>query len=54
MIPGVVHVCDRFRHGPTPIEEDRRWRTGLPRAQRAATTLVASPLMRRYGYGMRS
>jgi hypothetical protein len=44
---------NRFERGRTPIDEDRRWHAALPRAQRAATTLVASPLLRRYGYEMR-
>ncbi|WP_034489074.1 sulfotransferase [Actinomadura oligospora] len=41
---------NRFGRGRTLIREDRRWHTDLPRPQRAATTLLALPLLRRYGY----
>ncbi|RFU39904.1 sulfotransferase family protein [Actinomadura logoneensis] len=44
---------NRFGRGRTVIREDRRWHTGLPRPQRAATTLLALPLLRRYGYETR-
>ncbi|MQA94591.1 MAG: sulfotransferase [Streptosporangiales bacterium] len=44
---------NRFARGRTPIEEDRRWHGALPPRQRATTTLLALPLLRRYGYEMR-
>lgn len=44
---------DRFRRGPVPIREDRRARGELAPAQWAATTLLASPLLGRYGYSWR-
>ncbi|MCP2342416.1 hypothetical protein FHU30_007808 [Actinomadura rupiterrae] len=44
---------NRFGRGRTPIDEDRRWHTALPRPHRAATTLLALPLLRRYGYETR-
>lgn len=44
---------NRFGRGRTPIEEDRRWHAALPRRQRSAATLLALPLLRRYGYGRR-
>ncbi|RMI45518.1 sulfotransferase [Actinomadura harenae] len=44
---------NRFGRGRTRIDEDRRWHTALPRSQRAATTLLALPLLRRYGYETR-
>ncbi|MBO2445654.1 sulfotransferase [Actinomadura barringtoniae] len=42
---------NRFGRGRTPIEEDRRWHAALPRRQRSAATLLALPLLHRYGYG---
>lgn len=44
---------NRFARGRTSIDEDRRWHTALPRPQRAATTVLTLPLLRRYGYEMR-
>lgn len=44
---------DRFRRGRVAIEEDRRWHTALPRRHRVGTTLMALPLLRRYGYEVR-
>ncbi|MGH3390030.1 MAG: sulfotransferase [Actinomadura sp.] len=44
---------NRFERGRITIDEDRRWHAALPRAQRATTTLMALPLLRRYGYEMR-
>ncbi|WP_179846696.1 sulfotransferase [Actinomadura luteofluorescens] len=44
---------DRFGRGRTRIEEDRRWQAALPRPQRSATTLMALPLLHRYGYEKR-
>ena len=41
---------DRFGRGRTPIEEDRRWHAALPRRQRSTATLLALPLLHRYGY----
>lgn len=45
---------DRFGRGRTRIEEDRRWHAALPRPQRSATTLMALPLLHRYGYEKRA
>jgi hypothetical protein len=44
---------NRFARGRVAIEEDRRWRAALPRSARAATTLMALPLLSRYGYETR-
>lgn len=41
---------DRFARGRTAIEEDRRWHRALPPSQRTAATLLALPLLHRYGY----
>jgi len=42
---------DRFRTGTTVIRDrDDAWRTGLPRSARLAATVLAGPLLRRYGY----
>ncbi|MGH3381141.1 MAG: sulfotransferase [Actinoallomurus sp.] len=44
---------NRFERGPTAITEDLRWPAGLPARDRALTTALALPLMRRYGYARR-
>lgn len=44
---------NRFARGRTAIEEDRRWHAALPRSQRSAATLLALPLLHRYGYEKR-
>jgi hypothetical protein len=41
---------DRFRRGPTRLRDQAGWRQGLPAGQRAVATLVALPLLGRYGY----
>src|SRR6266536_3190279 len=41
---------DRFRRGTVALREDRAWRQGLPRPQRLAVTVLALPLLARYGY----
>src|SRR5581483_10495790 len=45
---------NRFERGRITISEDVRWRTRLPARDRAATTALALPLLRRYGYQGRS
>jgi hypothetical protein len=40
----------RFRTGQVPLRRDEAWRTELPARQRRAVALLASPLLRRYGY----
>ena len=44
---------NRFERGRTAITEDLRWPGGLPARDRALTTALALPLMRRYGYARR-
>lgn len=44
---------NRFERGVTVLTEDLRWHTDLPQAQRIATTLLAMPLLSRYGYARR-
>ncbi len=45
---------DRFRTGVTELRSgDDRWVTGLSRPARLAATVLAWPLLRRYGYGLR-
>jgi len=41
---------DRFRTGPTPLRLDDAWRTRIKGAPWAAATLLAMPMMARYGY----
>jgi Sulfotransferase family len=41
---------DRLQHGDAVIRSDERWRTGLSRAQIAAATAPALPMLARYGY----
>jgi hypothetical protein len=41
---------DRFTRGSVRLREDRRWHQGLAAHQRAAATVVALPLIRRYDY----
>jgi hypothetical protein len=41
---------NRFERGRITISEDVRWRTRLPARDRAVTTALALPLLRRYGY----
>ncbi|GAA1739653.1 sulfotransferase [Luedemannella helvata] len=41
---------DRLVNGAAVIRADERWRTGLTRAQVAAATAPALPLLTRYGY----
>jgi len=40
----------RFTTGPVTLRPDEAWRTELPVGQRRAVSLLASPLLRRYGY----
>ena len=50
---GVAHIISgnpmRFRHGPMPIAEDVRWKSG-PRGRRAVVAAITFPLRWRYGY----
>lgn len=40
----------RVRTGPTPIRPDDRWKAELSPSDRRTVTLIAAPLLRRYGY----
>ena len=40
----------RFTTGPVALRRDEAWRTELPAGQRRAVSLLASPLLRHYGY----
>lgn len=40
----------RFSTGRVPLRRDEAWRTGLPAGQRRAVSLLAAPLLLRYGY----
>ncbi len=40
----------RFRHGPTPLRLDEAWRSAMRTRDRRLVTLVASPLLLRFGY----
>lgn len=40
----------RFATGKVPISRDERWRTGMPKAQRRAVTVLTFPLLAGYGY----
>jgi hypothetical protein len=44
----------RFASGDVPIQLDEEWRTGLAPKDRAAVSFITSPLLRRYGYEIRS
>ncbi len=44
---------NRFARGRTSITEDLRWISKMPGRERAATTALALPLLRRYGYKRR-
>jgi hypothetical protein len=41
---------DRFGRGRTRLRREEGWRAGLPARQRAVATVVALPLLARYGY----
>lgn len=43
---------DRFQTGEVRIAEDDEWRTRIPAVMAAAVTLVAAPVLRRYGYSV--
>jgi hypothetical protein len=44
---------DRLRRGAIQIRLDREWVEQMPTGPRLATTAIAAPLMRRYGYPIR-
>jgi hypothetical protein len=52
---GVNHTVtgnpDRLRRGPVRVRPDDAWRSALPNRHLAVATLLAAPLLRRYGYG---
>jgi hypothetical protein len=43
----------RFRHGDVQLKADDAWRTEQTLRPRLVSTVIASPLLRRYGYGVR-
>jgi hypothetical protein len=45
---------NRFARGRVAIEEDRRWHTGLAARHRLGATVLALPLLPRYGYSPRT
>lgn len=44
----------RFRTGPTSLRPDNAWVDGLGRTSRAVVTALSWPLLRRYGYHLRT
>jgi hypothetical protein len=53
---GVNHTVtgnpDRLNRGPVRVRADDAWRSALPTRHLAMATLLAAPLLRRYGYGL--
>jgi hypothetical protein len=44
----------RFRSGSVTIRPDTEWKQGLRASQRSLATAIAAPLLRRYGYAVRT
>lgn len=44
----------RFDTGPIVIRQDEKWKTQLPAWQRVVVNIITAPLLRRYGYPIRT